>query len=109
MNPIFTYYATLDCHRGMTNDELRTMYRTAARRHHPDKGGDPAKFSEVTSAYMEVKDGPSRDSLLIRLKGLGDPCSACGQKGYRQAKRGFQPIGPKTACTTCGGCGFVPR
>lgn len=34
-----------------TRDELKAAYRKAAMIHHPDKGGDPAKFAEVNSAY----------------------------------------------------------
>ncbi|WP_224392918.1 hypothetical protein [Pseudonocardia sp. ICBG1293] len=30
---------------------LRTAWRTAARHHHPDRGGDPDRFIALSSAY----------------------------------------------------------
>jgi hypothetical protein len=32
-------------------DEIKAAYRSLARQHHPDVGGDPAEFDRVTRAY----------------------------------------------------------
>ncbi|MGL5096728.1 MAG: J domain-containing protein [Planctomycetia bacterium] len=37
-----------------TLDEIRRAYREQVRRHHPDRGGDPASFIAVTKAYEEL-------------------------------------------------------
>ncbi|WP_224389035.1 J domain-containing protein [Pseudonocardia sp. ICBG1293] len=37
---------------------LRTAWRTAARHHHPDRGGDPDRFIALSSAY-ELLTTPS--------------------------------------------------
>lgn len=34
-----------------TGEEIKTAYRAKAMQHHPDRGGDRAKFIEVTEAY----------------------------------------------------------
>ena len=35
---------------GATDDQIESAFRKAARRHHPDVGGDPAKFRELVDA-----------------------------------------------------------
>jgi hypothetical protein len=39
--------------------QIRTAYRSAARTHHPDRGGDPAKFRRMQAAYevLEARYG----------------------------------------------------
>jgi hypothetical protein len=35
---------------GSSDDQIESAFRKAARRHHPDVGGDPAKFRELVDA-----------------------------------------------------------
>ncbi len=35
--------------------KLRSSYRVLAKRYHPDRGGDPQKFTMVTAAYNSLK------------------------------------------------------
>lgn len=35
---------------GASDDQIESAFRKAARRHHPDVGGDPAKFRELVDA-----------------------------------------------------------
>ncbi len=35
---------------GASNEEVESAFRRAARRHHPDAGGDPAKFRAIVDA-----------------------------------------------------------
>ena len=35
--------------------ELTNMLLRRALKHHPDKGGDPDKFKEITHAYVATK------------------------------------------------------
>jgi DnaJ-class molecular chaperone len=35
-------------------DTIKKRYRSLAMRNHPDRGGDPAKFSEIKQAYEEI-------------------------------------------------------
>jgi DnaJ family protein A protein 2 len=45
-----------------TTEEIRKAFRKKALKEHPDKGGDPDKFKEVTAAY-EVLSNPEKRQL----------------------------------------------
>ena len=42
---------TLGVPRTATADEIKKAFRKLARKHHPDAGGDEAKFKELNEAY----------------------------------------------------------
>jgi curved DNA-binding protein len=44
-------YQTLGVDQTAGPDEIKRAYRRLASQHHPDKGGDKAKFQEIQSAY----------------------------------------------------------
>jgi hypothetical protein len=41
-------------------EEIRLAYRTAARRHHPDRGGDATTFARITDAYRVLRESGGR-------------------------------------------------
>jgi curved DNA-binding protein len=45
------YYQILGLSPGASDDEIKKAYRKLASKHHPDKGGDTAKFQEIQVAY----------------------------------------------------------
>jgi curved DNA-binding protein len=51
------YYKILGIERGASDDEIKRAYRKLASIHHPDKGGDTAKFQEIQAAYEAVTSG----------------------------------------------------
>ena len=51
------YYKTLGIERGATEDDVKRAYRKLASIHHPDKGGDTAKFQEIQAAYEAITSG----------------------------------------------------
>ncbi len=51
------YYELLGVDKKATTEEIRKAFRKKALKEHPDKGGDPEKFKEVTAAY-EVLSNP---------------------------------------------------
>lgn len=55
MNP----YEVLGVARTATADEIKRAYRGLASRHHPDKGGDTARFQEIQSAY-DILSNPEK-------------------------------------------------
>ena len=55
------YYKTLGVPRTATADEIKKAFRKLARKHHPDAGGDEAKFKELNEAY-EVSVATTRSA-----------------------------------------------
>lgn len=55
------YYKTLGVPRNATADEIKKAYRKLARKHHPDAGGDEAKFKEINEAYEVLSDDEKRN------------------------------------------------
>jgi DnaJ-class molecular chaperone len=47
-------YQTLGVDRNASPDEIKRAYRRLASQHHPDKGGDKARFQEIQGAYDAI-------------------------------------------------------
>jgi molecular chaperone DnaJ len=54
------YYDLLGVNKDASADEIKKAFRRAAVEHHPDRGGDEAKFKEVNEAYDVLKDTDKR-------------------------------------------------
>jgi curved DNA-binding protein len=54
------YYSVLGVPRGASEEEIKKAYRRLAAKHHPDKGGDTAKFQEIQQAYDTLGDAGKR-------------------------------------------------
>ncbi len=54
------YYKTLGVEKTANADDIKRAFRKAAHKHHPDKGGDEAKFKEVNEAYQVLSDDQKR-------------------------------------------------
>lgn len=54
------YYEVLGVGKDASADELKKAFRRAAVEHHPDRGGDEAKFKEINEAYEVLKDADKR-------------------------------------------------
>jgi DnaJ-class molecular chaperone len=66
-----TYYETLGIGESATPDEIKRAYRKLASQHHPDKGGDTAKFQAIQSAYDTLADGSKREQYDFERKNPG--------------------------------------
>jgi len=53
-------YETLGVPKGASDEEIKRAYRKLAGQHHPDKGGDTARFQEIQSAYETLSDPQKR-------------------------------------------------
>ncbi|HEX2792231.1 MAG TPA: molecular chaperone DnaJ [Candidatus Paceibacterota bacterium] len=54
------YYDILGVDKKATGDDIKKAFRKLAQTHHPDKGGDEAKFKEITEAYATLGDEKRR-------------------------------------------------
>ena len=54
------YYKILGVSRTADAEEIKKAYRKLARTHHPDAGGDEAKFKEINEAYEVLSDDKKR-------------------------------------------------
>lgn len=54
------YYSILGVPKGASADEVKKAYRRMASQHHPDKGGDTAKFQQIEEAYRVLSDPNQR-------------------------------------------------
>jgi hypothetical protein len=62
-----THYDTLGVAPDAADDEVRRAWIAMARRHHPDRGGDPASMRAVIEAWAVLSDPTDRrryDSVL---------------------------------------------
>lgn len=100
------HYATLGAHRQMTDGELRTLYRAAARAAHPDRGGDVARFRAVTAAYAALQTTQDRARYAKRLALSLPPCPACSGAGTQTRTRSFRHV-EVAGCPACSGSGFA--
>ena len=73
---MMSHYEKLGITEKATADEIKRAYRKLASQHHPDKGGDKAKFQEIQSAYDTLSDDVKRQEYDMQRNGFGN--------GYRE-------------------------
>jgi curved DNA-binding protein len=54
------YYSVLGVTKSANQDDIKRAYRKLAMQHHPDKGGDEAKFKQINEAYSVLSDPNQR-------------------------------------------------
>ncbi|EPR61126.1 putative DnaJ family chaperone [Toxoplasma gondii TgCatPRC2] len=54
------FYEILEVDRTASVADIKKSYRKLAIKHHPDKGGDPEKFKEISRAYEVLSDPEKR-------------------------------------------------
>jgi len=50
------YYSILGVSKNATTQEIKKAYRKLAMQHHPDRGGDPGTFQNISNAYDILSD-----------------------------------------------------
>ena len=78
------HYSTLGVDKNATQDEIKKAFRSLASKHHPDKGGDTAKFQEIQTAYATLSD-PAKKAEYDNPSPFGTRSDG----GWQQA--GFPP------------------
>jgi len=81
------YYDILGVEKKATKEDIKKAFRKLAQKHHPDKGGDEAKFKEITEAYATLADERKRreyDSYGQTFAG-GGPTGGFDFNGFQGA------------------------
>ena len=94
------FYDALGVAKNADAAEIKKAYRKAAIKNHPDKGGDPEKFKEVTAAYEVLSDPEKREIYdTYGEEGLkdgpgGGPGGGSPFDIFESAMFGGNPFGP---------------
>ncbi len=82
------YYEILGVGKDASADEIKKAFRKQAIEHHPDRGGDEAKFKELNEAYEVLKDPEKRKRYdQFGHAGVGNDT---GSGGFGGGFGGFQ-------------------
>ena len=118
------HYTTLQVEKNATQADIKKAYRTLAKTHHPDKGGEEAKFKEISQAYEVLVDEEKRRKydqqttfsrqkndvhfrLEVRLEDLYNGCSKKIQLTTSVKCKACHGLGGKNVkkCLQCEGQG----
>ena len=81
------FYECLGVDPKSSKDDIKKAYKRLAVQLHPDKGGDPEKFKELSAAYQVLSDEEQR----ARYDAVGDAGWASGAGGGQGGGPGFDP------------------
>eukprot|EP00941_MAST-03F_sp_MAST-3F-sp1_P003463 g3463.t1 len=79
------FYQTLGISRDADLKTIKKAFRKLAVKHHPDKGGDPEKFKQVSEAYATLSD-PEKKRDYDRFGKRSGGGNAGRSAGFQQAQ-----------------------
>ena len=82
-----TYYDVLGVERNASDDEIKKAFRKLAVKYHPDRGGDEAKFKEISEAY-ETLSNPDKRKEYDQMLMFGGIPGTGGASGYSYSGAG---------------------
>lgn len=104
---IANYYKRLGVHRLSSSEDIKTAYRSLARRAHPDvTEGKIADFHLLTDAYKTLITPKLRDTYDTMIVRECLSCKECKGAGYFSKQLTFTTR-INRACEACGGSGCV--
>ena len=77
-------YDTLGVPKTASAEELKKAYRKLAREHHPDQGGDEARFKEIQGAYDLLSDPEKRQAYDQFGSSNGRGAAGFGGGGFQE-------------------------
>ncbi|MGP9503475.1 J domain-containing protein [Specibacter sp. AOP5-B1-6] len=86
-----THYQVLGLARTATERDVKIAYRKAAKIAHPDRGGDPALFRQITESYETLVDPAKRNAYdkSYGAAGRSTPPAPTGS-AHAQAREGYR-------------------
>lgn len=93
-----THYEVLGVPRTASAEAIKSAYRRAARRTHPDHGGDADEFRLVSLAYETLADADARRAYDGATTG-GRAAPARGTDGQGSSSRPASGASPRTSTT----------
>jgi DnaJ family protein A protein 2 len=76
-------YEMLEVAQTATTEEIKKAYKKKAMKHHPDKGGDPEKFKEISMAHEILTSAEKREVYdKYGLEGLKDGAGGPGMDPF---------------------------
>lgn len=73
-----SFYDVLGVSKNASDKDIKSAFRKLAQKYHPDRGGDEAKFKEISEAYETLSNPEKRKEYDMMLQFGGIP----GQGGY---------------------------
>src|SRR5580704_9240659 len=87
------YYEVLGVGKDASADEIKKAFRKAAIEHHPDRGGDEAKFKEVNEAYEVLSNTDKRKRYdQFGHAGVGSSAASDGGNPFSGFGGGAQSV-----------------
>lgn len=105
-----THYEVLGVASGARTPEIRAAYLAVARRHHPDRGGDPDLMRRATQAWAVLGD-PDRRAAYDREVGVGQRPTAgpAPAPQWHEAREAADLLADLEDDTPIGGTVVLPR
>jgi len=75
------YYSILGVPKNASEKDLKKAYKKASMQHHPDRGGDEAKFKEINEAYSTLRD-PQKRAMYDNPQPRFDTSQMHGAQGF---------------------------
>ncbi len=75
------FYDVLGVSKNASDKEIKSAFRKLAQKYHPDRGGDEAKFKEISEAYETLSNPDKRKEYDMMLQFGGIPGTG-GAGGY---------------------------
>ncbi len=75
------YYDVLGVSEDASNDQIKKAFKDIAKKEHPDRGGDEAKFKDANEAYDTLKNSRKRHDYDTMRK-FGGPHQGGGQHPF---------------------------
>lgn len=94
------YYNILGVSESASPEEIKKAYRKLANQHHPDKGGDQAKFKDISVAYDTLSDPAKKSEYDMQRQGGTQFRFHTGNGGFHEFNDifggGFDPFGHRS-------------